>query len=123
LLLEFEILAGEAQWFSTGVQAVGSNADFRTSMARLALRPLRSMSLRKRMADRAKAALSVVKSFSISGPGGVRFQLDVDAAPGFSGKPRDMLSVAVLRDAQTLVYCGGTRTYGTGPDSRSVDLP
>jgi hypothetical protein len=82
LLLEFEILASEAQWFSTGVQEVGSNADFRTSMARLALRLLRSMSLRKRMADRAKAALSVVKSFSISGPAGVRFQLDVDAAPG-----------------------------------------
>jgi hypothetical protein len=82
LLLEFEILASEAQWFSTGVQEVGSNADFRTSMARLALRLLRSMSLRKRMADRAKAALSVVKSFSIAGPGGIRFQLDVDAAPG-----------------------------------------
>jgi hypothetical protein len=82
LLLEFEILAGEAEWFSTGVQEVGSNADFRTSMARMALRLLRSMSLRKRMADRARAALSVVKSFSIAGPAGVRFQLDVEAAPG-----------------------------------------
>jgi AAA ATPase domain len=82
LLLEFEILAGEAEWFSTGVQEVGSNADFRTSMARMALRLLRSMSLRKRMADRARAALSVVKSFSIAGPAGIRFQLDVDAAPG-----------------------------------------
>jgi hypothetical protein len=42
------------------VQEVSSNADFRTSMARLALRLLRSMSLRKRMADRAKAALALV---------------------------------------------------------------
>jgi hypothetical protein len=82
LLLEFEILAGEAQWFSTGVQEVGSSADFRTSMARLALRLLRSMSLRQRMKDRAKAALSVVKSFSLAGPAGIRLQLDVDAATG-----------------------------------------
>jgi hypothetical protein len=82
LLLEFEILAGEAEWFSTGVQEVSSNADFRTSMARMDLRLLRSMSLRKRMADRARAALSVVKSFSVAGPAGIRFQLDVDAALG-----------------------------------------
>jgi hypothetical protein len=82
LLLEFEILAGEAQWFSTGVQEVGSSADFRTSMARLALRLLRSMSLRQRMKDRARAALSVVKSFSLAGPAGIRLQLDVDAATG-----------------------------------------
>ncbi|MGD0454575.1 MAG: ATP-binding protein [Solirubrobacteraceae bacterium] len=82
LLLEFDILAGEAEWFSTGVQEVGSNADFRTSMARLALRLLRSMSLRQRMKDRAKAALSVVKSFSLAGPAGIRLQLDVDAAAG-----------------------------------------
>jgi len=82
LLLEFDILAGEAQWFSTAVQEVGSNADFRTSMGRLALRLLRSMSLRQRMKERARAALSVVKSFSIAGPAGIRFQLDVEAAPG-----------------------------------------
>jgi hypothetical protein len=82
LLLEFDILAGEAEWFSTGVQEVGSNADFRTSMGRLALRLLRSMSLRQRMKDRARAALSVVKSFSIAGPGGIKLQLDVDAAAG-----------------------------------------
>jgi len=82
LLLEYEILAAEAQWFSTGVQEVGANADFRTSMGRLALRLLRSMSLRQRMKARAKTALSVVKSFSIAGPGGIRLQLDVDAAPG-----------------------------------------
>jgi len=33
----------------------------------MALRLLRSMSLRKRMADRARAASSVVKSFSVAG--------------------------------------------------------
>jgi hypothetical protein len=82
LLLEFDVLAAEAQWFSTGVQEVGSSADFRTSMSRLALRVLRSMSLRARMKDRAKAALSVVKAFSIAGPAGIKIQIDVDAASG-----------------------------------------
>ena len=82
LLLEFDVLATEAHWFSTGVQEVESSADFRTSMARLALRILRSMSLRKRMNDRAQAALSVVKAFSIAGPGGITIQVDVDAGSG-----------------------------------------
>ncbi|HUH81051.1 MAG TPA: ATP-binding protein [Solirubrobacteraceae bacterium] len=82
LLLEFDVLAAEAEWFSTGVQEVGSTADFRTSMARLALRVLRSMSLRQRMKDRARAALSVVKAFSIAGPAGISIQIDVDAASG-----------------------------------------
>ena len=40
------------------------------------------MSLRKRMKDRAQAALSVVKAFSIAGPGGITIQIDVDAASG-----------------------------------------
>jgi len=82
LLLEFDIIAAEANWISTGVQEVGSSADFRNSMARIALRLLRTMSLRQRMKDRARAALSVVKSFSIAGPGGIKIQLDVDAAAG-----------------------------------------
>jgi hypothetical protein len=82
LLLEFDIIAAEAKWVSTGVQEVGSSADFRNTMARIALRLLRSMSLRQRMKDRAKAAFSVVKSFSIAGPGGIKIQLDVDAAEG-----------------------------------------
>jgi hypothetical protein len=82
LLLEFDIIAAEANWISTGAQEVGSQADFRNSMARIALRLLRSMSLRQRMKDRARAAFSVVKSFSIAGPVGLKVQLDVDAAVG-----------------------------------------
>jgi len=82
LLLEFDVLAAEAEWFSTGVQEVGTSADFRTSMARLALRVLRSMSLRKRMKERARAALSVLKAFSIAGPAGIKLQIDVEVAAG-----------------------------------------
>ncbi|MGC9219719.1 MAG: ATP-binding protein [Solirubrobacteraceae bacterium] len=82
LLLEFDINAAEAKWVSTGVQEVGSSADFRNTMARIAPRLLRSMSLRQKMKDRARAAFSLVKSFSLAGPGGIKIQLDVDAAAG-----------------------------------------
>jgi hypothetical protein len=81
LLLEFDVLAREAGWASTDVQEVGSQVDFRQSLARMALRLLRSMSLKARMRDRARKALGVVKSFSASA-GGVKVQVDVDAAVG-----------------------------------------
>jgi len=84
LLLEFDVMAREAGWASTDVQEVGSQQDFRVSFARMALRVLRSMSLKARMKDRAMKALGVVKSFSASVPGGVKLQLDVDAAVGVS---------------------------------------
>jgi hypothetical protein len=82
LLLEFDVIAREAGWASTDVQEVGTQLDFRNSFARMALRLLRSMSLKERMKDRAKRALSVVKAFSASAPGGVKLQIDVDAASG-----------------------------------------
>jgi hypothetical protein len=84
LLLEFDVMAREAEWASTDVQEVGSQQDFRVSFARMALRVLRRMSLKARMRDRALNALGVVKSFSASVPGGVKLQLDVDAATGIS---------------------------------------
>lgn len=82
LLLELDVMAREAGWASTDVQEVGSQQDFRVSFARMAVRVLRSMSLKARMKDRARQALGVVKSFSASVPGGVKLQLDVDAAVG-----------------------------------------
>lgn len=82
LLLELHVMAIEAGWASSEVREVGAHGDFRGSMARMALRLLRSMSLKERMSQRAKRALSVVKSFSISGPGGIRVQLDVAPARG-----------------------------------------
>jgi AAA ATPase domain len=82
LLLEFDVIAREAGWASTDVQEVGLQNDFRVSFARLGLRVLRSMSLKARMRDRARRALGVVKAFSASVPGGVKLQLDVEAAVG-----------------------------------------
>lgn len=82
LLLEFDVTAREAEWASTDVQEVGSQHDFRVSFARMGLRVLRSMSLKARMRDRARKALAVVKAFSASVPGGLKLQLDVEAAVG-----------------------------------------
>lgn len=81
LLLEFDMLAREQGWASTDVREVGSQQDFRRSFARMALRVLRSMSVKARMRDRARNALGVVKAFSAS-VGGVKVQVDVDAAVG-----------------------------------------
>ena len=82
LLLELDVMAREAGWASTDVQEVGSQHDFRSSFARMGTRVLRSMSLKARMKDGALRALSVVKAFSASVPGGVKLQVDVDAAVG-----------------------------------------
>jgi hypothetical protein len=81
LLLEFDLLARERGWASSDVQEVGSKQDFRQSFARMALRVLRSMSVKARMRDRARRALGAVKSFSASA-GGVKIQVDVDAIVG-----------------------------------------
>lgn len=82
LLLELDVMARDVEWASTDVQEVGSQPDFRVSFARMGLRVLRSMSLRARMRDRARRALAVVKAFSATVPGGVKLQIDVDAAVG-----------------------------------------
>jgi hypothetical protein len=82
LLLELDLMAREAGWSSSDVQEVGSQHDFRVSFARMAARVLRSMSMKARMKDRARKALSVVKAFIAEAPGGLKLQLDVDAATG-----------------------------------------
>jgi hypothetical protein len=110
LLLEFHLMATGAGWSSTEVREVGTQADFRGSMARMALRLLRSMSLKERMVERAKRALAVVKSFSVSGPGGIRVQLEVDPVTGAAD------SGDIEQDlADLLVEIGEVaRTGGTG---------
>lgn len=97
LLMEFDMLASEAGWASTDVQEVGSQPDFRVTFARMAARLLREMSRRHRIKERVDRALSVVKAFSVAGPAGVRFKLDVDAASGVadSGDPEQDLAELV----------------------------
>jgi hypothetical protein len=82
LLLEFDAIAHEAGWASTGVREVGSQGDFRRSFARMAARLLHTMSFKARVRDRATRALSVVKSFSAAGPGGVGIKLEVEPSSG-----------------------------------------
>jgi hypothetical protein len=99
LLMEFDVLASEAGWATTDVQEVGSQPDFRTTFARMAVRLLREMSRRHRVKQRVEHALSVVKAFSLAVPGGIQLKLDVDAASGVAdtGDPEQDL-VDLLRE-------------------------
>ena len=84
LLMELDVLASEAGWATTDVQEVGSQADFRVSFARMAVRLLTNMSSRHRARERIQRALSVVKAFSLAVPGAVELRIDVDAATGIA---------------------------------------
>ena len=94
LLMELDVLASEAGWATTDVQEVGSQADFRVSFARMAMRLLTNMSARHRARERIERALSVVKAFSLAVPGAVELRIDVDAATGIadSGEPEHDLT-------------------------------
>jgi hypothetical protein len=84
LLMELDVLASEAGWATTDVQEVGSQADFRVSFARMAVRLLTNMSSRHRARERIQRAMSVVKAFSLAVPGAVELRIDVDAATGIA---------------------------------------
>src|ERR1700684_3461141 len=94
LLMEFDVLASEAGWATTDVQEVGSNADFRTTFARMANRLLMNMSRRHRAKQRIERGLAVVKAFSIAIPGAIEVKLDIEAAIGVadSGDPEQDLA-------------------------------
>ena len=105
LLLEFETLAREAGWACNDVEEVGSG-DFRQIFAELAYQMLLSMSRRERMEARAKAALGVLKAFTLGLPGGIMARIDVETSSGTAdtGDPeRDLatLLVEVGQVAQT----------------------
>jgi hypothetical protein len=94
LLMELDVLASESGWATSDVQEVGSQADFRVSFARMAVRLLTNMSSRHRARERIQRALSVVKAFSLAVPGAVELRIDVDAATGIadSGDPEHDLT-------------------------------
>ncbi len=94
LLLEFDIRARERDWATSDVYEVGSQSDFRVSFARMAARLLRSMSLRKRVRQRALEALGVVRAFAELAPVGVRLHLEVSSRKGVadSGDPEEDLA-------------------------------
>ena len=83
---------------STDVHEVGSQADFRATFSEAAFRLLLSMSRRERMKDRAKAALGVLKAFSLGAPGGFSARIDVEITAGTadSGDPEGDLTALIV---------------------------
>jgi len=108
LLLEFETLAREAGWACNDVEEVGSG-DFRQIFAELAYQMLLSMSRRKRMATRARAALGVLKAFTLGLPGGITARIDVEASKGTAdtGDPERDLATLLVEVGQ-VAQAGGT---------------
>lgn len=95
LLMEFDMLANDAGWATTDVHEVGSTADFRALFTTMALRLLRSMSRRHRMAGRVERALRVLKAFSVTLPANlVQIKLEVEPLAGRadSGDPEQDLA-------------------------------
>ena len=109
LLIEFDSIARDADWASTDVHEVGTQADFRTTFTETAYRLLRSMSRKERMKDRAHKAMGVLKAFSLEGPVGFKAKLDVEIAAGTadSGDPEGDLT-ALLSEIGEVARAGET---------------
>ena len=82
LLLEFEKLAVERGWDSTGVVEIGATTDFRTSISRMTHRLLRGLSRKQAIKERVTQALGVLKAFNVITPGGFQLNIDVTAISG-----------------------------------------
>lgn len=109
LLIEFDALASQAEWASTDVHEVGSQADFRTTFSETAFRLLLSMSRKERMRERARRAMGVLKAFAIEAPGGFKARIDVDLASGTAdtGDPEGDLSTLLVEIGE-VARAGGT---------------
>lgn len=103
LLIEFDVLARQAEWATTDVHEVGTQADFRTTFSETAFQLLLSMSRRERMRDRARQALGVLKSFALEAPAGFKAKIDVDVTAGSadSGDPEGDLTSLLLEIGET----------------------
>src|ERR1700755_453248 len=81
LLNEFERFCQEAGW-PAETKEVGRSSSIATLVGRVSRRALLQMSTKKRVGDRLRRAMSVLKSFEVTLPGDVSFRLDVDALAG-----------------------------------------
>jgi hypothetical protein len=81
LLNEFEALCQEAGW-PAETKEVGRNSSVAALVGRVARRALLQMSTKKRVGNRVRQAMSVLKSFEVTLPGDVSFKLDVGPAAG-----------------------------------------
>jgi AAA ATPase-like protein len=82
LLLEFEKIAAEQHWDTTGVVEIGATTDFRTSISRMTHKLLRGLSRKEAVVGRLSQALGVLQAFNITVPGGFKLNLDVSALAG-----------------------------------------
>jgi hypothetical protein len=81
MLNEFEQLADERGYFHEHVE-VGEDGDLAPRLASAFRRVLLSMDARRRIGERARRALGILKAFSIRLPGGPELSIDVDAVHG-----------------------------------------
>ena len=81
LLNEFERYALDAGW-PAETKEVGRRSSLATLVGRVARRALLQMSTKKRVGDRLRRAMSVLKSFEVVLPGDVSFKLGVGPQPG-----------------------------------------
>jgi hypothetical protein len=91
LLNEFDALAREKGWISSGVVEVNEADSLGPLVARVAHRALRKLSLSKKAGHQVRRALGVLKAFTFTqtDTGGWQFKIDVDAVSGVadSGDP------------------------------------
>ena len=81
MLNEFEHLAGGRGYFHEHIE-VGEDGDLAPRLAAAIRRILLAMDARKRIGERIRRALGVLKAFSIRLPGGPELSIDVDAVSG-----------------------------------------
>jgi hypothetical protein len=81
MLNEFEQLADARGYFHEHVE-VGEDGDLTARLAAAFRRTLLSMDARRRIGERVRRALGVLKAFSVRLPGGSELSIDVDAVYG-----------------------------------------
>src|SRR5215210_6463583 len=81
LLTTFEDMALERGWFPA-LSEIRHDTELRPLIARMSRRVLLAMSRARRVKDRARRALGVLKAFSVRTPEGFELSIDVDALTG-----------------------------------------
>lgn len=81
LLNEFELLAEGSGYFHEHIET-NEEGDLPLRLASAFRRVLLAMEARRRIGDRIRRALGVLKAFSLRIPGGLELSIDVDPVPG-----------------------------------------
>jgi hypothetical protein len=109
LLLEFESIAVNEGWPTTSVFEIGATTDFRTSMARMTHKLVRTLSKKEVLKQRVIQTLGILKAFNITTPGGFQLNIDVNALAGTAdtGDLEEDI-VELLLEVGELARAGGT---------------